>query len=380
MHITRLELENWRNFGKVEVPLPSRAFLVGPNASGKSNLLDAIRFLQDVALPGGLEEAVKKRGGVSSLRCLAARQKSDIRVAAWLGDASRPNRWTYELVFNQDSQRNPVVKRERVVRDSIEVLGRPLDRDKHDNRLLSQTHLQQINSNENFREVVDTFASVRYLHLVPQIIREPDRGSGRRNDPFGADFLEQLALTQKHTLNARLKRIREALSTAVPQLRELELWRDQAGVPHLRGKYDHWRPQGAWQTEDRFSDGTLRLFGLLWSILDGSGPLLLEEPELSLHTEVVSRLPQLFARVQSHSSRQIITTTHSADLLRDRGIGLDEVLVLVPHPEGTRVKAAKDFTELVELVHGGLSLSDAVLPHTRPPRSDQLLLFGATGS
>jgi predicted ATPase len=45
--------------------LSRRVFLVGPNASGKSNLLDVFRFLHDVvSVGGGLEEAVRKRQGV----------------------------------------------------------------------------------------------------------------------------------------------------------------------------------------------------------------------------------------------------------------------------------------------------------------------------
>jgi predicted ATPase len=92
---------------------------------------------------------------------------------------------------------------------------------------------------------------------------------------------------------------------AVPQLQEIELWRDVRGTPHLRGKYQHRRPQGAWQNEDQFSDGTLRLMGLLWVALDKDGPLLLEEPELSLHPEIVRVLPQMLARVQRRTGRQI---------------------------------------------------------------------------
>ena len=92
---------------------------------------------------------------------------------------------------------------------------------------------------------------------------------------------------------------------------------------------------GRWQTEDQFSDGTLRLLGLLWAILEGGGPLLLEEPELSLHPEVVRFLPQMFARMQRRSGRQmIVSTLDSVELLRDEGIGLDEVLLLTPSPKG----------------------------------------------
>jgi predicted ATPase len=142
---------------------------------------------------------------------------------------------------------------------------------------------------------------------------EPDRSVGRRQDPFGGDFLEEVARTPEKTRAARLRRIRDALRVAVPQLKELELDRDVRGTPHLRGKYEHWRPQGAWQNEAQFSDGTLRLLGLLWAALDGSGALLMEEPEQSLHPEVVRFLPQMFARIQRKSGRQVLLSTHSTD-------------------------------------------------------------------
>mgnify|MGYP002781015023 CR=1 FL=1 len=41
MRFTRLQLKNWKNFRKVDVELQERVFIVGPNAGGKSNLLDA---------------------------------------------------------------------------------------------------------------------------------------------------------------------------------------------------------------------------------------------------------------------------------------------------------------------------------------------------
>jgi hypothetical protein len=230
--------------------------------------------------------------------------------------------------------------------------------------------------NKEFRPVADAFSAVRYLHIVPQLVREPDRSVGRTNDPYGGDFLEQLANTPERTLKARLKTISEALQVAVPQMSQLELHRDARGTPHLRGRYEHWRPQGAWQTEDQFSDGTLRLLGLLWAIVDNGGPLLLEEPELSLHSEVVRFLPQMFARMQRRTGRQIMTSTHSTDLLRDEGIGLDEVLLLIPGPEGTVVKTAAHFREVQDLLSGGSTLAEAVMPLTRPKNAEQLVLFG----
>ena len=66
-------------------------------------------------------------------------------------------------------------------------------------------------------------------------------------------------------------------------------------------------------------------FGMLWVLLDGVGPLLLEEPELSLHAGVVRHIPPMMARLGRKTGRQIILSTHSYDLLSDEGIASEEV-------------------------------------------------------
>lgn len=375
MKIRKLALRNWKNFAQADVQIHDRLFLVGPNASGKSNFLDAFRFLRDLATSGGgLQEAVlARRGGVSAIRCLAARRYPNIEIRVTV--ESDAKLWEYELAFNQDNQRRPVVRKERVCLDGARLLDRPSDADRVDPAQLTQTHLEQVNVNREFRELATFFASIRYLHVVPQLVREPDRSIGRANDPFGGDFLEQVAKTPEKTQKARLRRIQEALRVAVPQLQEIEMWRDARGTPHLRGKYQHWRPQGAWQTEEQFSDGTLRLMGLLWVALDRGGPLLLEEPELSLHPEIVRVLPQMLGRVQRRTGRQIFLSTHSPELLRDEGIGLDEVLLLRPGTEGTEVTPASSHADIRNLLEGGLSLADIVIPRTRPEKAGQLSLF-----
>lgn len=377
LRFSHLRLQNWKNFAASDVAIANRVFLVGPNAAGKSNFLDVFRFLRDLALPsGGFQEAVRRRGGVGVIRCLAARRYPDIELRVVVQAQGASPQWEYELGFNQDKQRRVRITRERVVRRKQVLLERPNKDDEQDPDRLTQTHIEQVNVNRSFRELAAFFESIRYLHIVPQLVREPDRSVGRANDPFGGDFLEQIAKTQERTRTARLKRIQEALRVAVPQLTEIEPWRDDRGTPHLRGKYEHWRPQGAWQTEEQFSDGTLRLMGLLWVAMEGGGPLLLEEPELSLHPEIVRYLPQMFARVQRRTGRQIILSTHSPDLLRDEGIGLDEVLLLRPGSAGTEVTPAGAFQDIRDLLQGGMTLADAVIPKTRPARADQLTLFG----
>ena len=379
MRFSKILLENWRNFTRVDIPLQQRMFLVGPNASGKSNLLDAFRFLRDlVRVGGGLEKAVSDRGGVKRLRSLAARRYPEIVIDVQIEDNDEIA-WRYRIGIVQDNNSRPFLKEEKVWKSGELLLERPDKQDIADKELLRQTHLEQINSNRAFREIAEFFNTISYYHIVPQLIRDPERSVGRKFDPFGGDFLEQIASSPKRTQESRLRRIQNALRVAVPQLQELTQYKDDRGVPHLRAKYDHWRSKGAWQTEADFSDGTLRLMGLLWALLDGPGPLILEEPELSLHAEVASHIPEMMASIQKSQrkqARQILVSTHSSDLLRDPGIAPDEVLLLRPTSSGTRVEVSNDIAEIRILLDTGLPLSEAVLPHTRPPEAEQLAFFG----
>jgi predicted ATPase len=378
MRISHIELENWKNFRSVSVDLPERVFLVGPNASGKSNFLDALRFLRDVARPGGgLQKACSDRGGVSKIRCLAARKYPDVVVAVELAEGSE-KRWRYEIAFSQDNNRNPRLTREIVHKGEELILERPEEpEDEQDPLRLSQTALEQINANVKFREIARFFESISYLHLVPQIIRNPGGLSenGGILDAYGHHFLERVAKTTESTRNSRLKKIQSALAVAVPQLKELKLEKDVRGAPHLVGVYEHWRPHAGKQSEEQFSDGTLRLLGLLWALQEGEGPLLLEEPELSLHSGVVRRLAGLIYRMQKARKRQVLVSTHSVDLLSDSGIGGEEVLMLKPDVEGTQAIPSMKVQEIRALLEAGMSVADAVFPHTEPADATQLELF-----
>lgn len=378
MRFSHLKLENWRNFLTVNVALDRRVFIVGANASGKSNFLDAFRFLRDIADPqGGFQRAVTDtRGSVSKIRSLHARRNPHVAIEVEM-DLGEPRPWSYRLEFTQDKGQ-PVIRKEIVRRGDENILERPDKQDAADPNRLTQTHLEQVNANKDFRQVAHFLGQVKYLHLVPQLVREPDRSAGRVRDPYGGDFLAQLARMKRSNqrqFDSRLRKIGNALKVAVPQLQELVLEPDERGVPHLRGRYEHWRPKAGWQLEDQFSDGTLRLLGLLWALLDGNAPLLLEEPELSLHAAVIRYIPSIMERVGRKNDRQTIVSTHSAEMLADEGIGAESVLLLVPTHEGTDVLSAAEDGQIRSLLEGGMTVGEAVLPRSAPPSAAQLSLF-----
>jgi predicted ATPase len=139
MIISRLVLKNWRNFRSVDVAFRERVFVIGPNASGKSNLLDVFRFLRDIAKPGGgLQRAVSQRGGLSKVRCLAARKEPDVEIEVTLSEDGSTPRWRYAIGVTQQVRgyRQPILRFERVWRDNTLILERPeADDDADEERL-----------------------------------------------------------------------------------------------------------------------------------------------------------------------------------------------------------------------------------------------------
>lgn len=131
MIISRVKLKNWRNFRQVDVKLRERQFIVGPNASGKSNLLDIFCFLRDIGKKegGGLQKAVGDRGGISKLRCLSARKDPEIGVTVEFSNSSddKSYLWKYEIGIKQKSSglRDPHLSYERVWHQEKQVLDRP---------------------------------------------------------------------------------------------------------------------------------------------------------------------------------------------------------------------------------------------------------------
>ncbi|MDW8295869.1 MAG: AAA family ATPase [Raineya sp.] len=386
MYISKMTLTNWKNFKSVEVDLQKRTFIVGPNASGKSNFLDAIRFLRDIVKQGGsLQEAVSLRGGVSKIRCVASRKNSDITIGIVISNNHNQAEWEYSLTFNQKgggiAELKAIVKREFL---KNLLTGKVwIDRYHHqekDEYLLEFTHIEQAFINVHFKPFVDFLNEITYLHLIPQLIREPQSflKVSQSEDYYGRNFFERISSLNKNTRNAYLRRIEKALTTILPNLEKLSFEKDEAGTPHLEATFKQWRAKGMKHTEKYFSDGTLRLIALFWVLLDGNKPVLLEEPELSLHSAIVQQLADIIYVLQkkkNYSERQVILTTHSYELLNNRGIALEEILLVkYEGEEGSSIFPAVYFKDIKQYLQFGENVAELILQRTAPKNPLQIPL------
>ena len=235
---------------------------------------------------------------------------------------------------------------------------------------MTQTALEQLSLNRSFREIADFFSHVLYLHLVPQLLKFGNELAVKKmtNDPFGQGFLEKIANTSEKVRKSRLNRIEAILKKAIHGFSDLSFALDRAGQPHLQMRYTHWRPNGGYQTEEDFSDGTLRLIGLLWTLLENGSLILLEEPELSLHAAIVEKIPEMILRARESrkkgDSGQIIVSTHSEALLSSPVI-CGQYLTIEPRlieGEGSCINVPTQSD--TDALKAGMTPAEVLLPRT----------------
>jgi hypothetical protein len=168
--VSYLRLKNWRNFRDVDVRLRERTYILGANASGKLNLLDVFRFLRDISKPqgGGPQTAIADRGGLQKLRCLHARKDPEVLIEVHLADSADDPKplWIYIIGFKPEGKgaQRFLISSEEVWREGVRILKRPDADDRKDVIRLTQTSLEQIQANAEFRELATFFGETTYLH------------------------------------------------------------------------------------------------------------------------------------------------------------------------------------------------------------------------
>ncbi|MGB0386787.1 MAG: AAA family ATPase [Ardenticatenaceae bacterium] len=326
-NITRLVVRNYRSLKEIDVRLRPLTVLVGENGSGKSNLIDVLRFVRD-ALTSSLEQAVLMRGGMSALRCWFADQKEPISIhlefegPEWEGeyglafdspnsevellqerlslttfDATSPKKLFFEVVDGQ--LRGSSLKPNPVMPDS------------------NQLYLSQLAAHSPAVKMVhDLLAKMNFYDLKPDTLRQPQA----LLTPFplletGENLASALLELQKRQEQYL---ITESLDVIVDGLTGYNV--EQVNG-HLVTKLDYRFHNGhtraiSSQLRDE-ADGTIRMLALLTALYQDRFPSLLaiEEPEKTLYTTGLGVCSGLLD--ETTLRYQVLITTHSSDLIND---------------------------------------------------------------
>jgi predicted ATPase len=334
MLIKRLTLKKLLSFNDTTVELKQLNVLIGPNAVGKSNLIEAVGLLQSA--PTNMANQILRGGG--------------IRQWLWLGDAAPSPIATIEceLVLPSGRQVGPLVFRLQFSEDSkgFVILDEHLAKSGSETDTAgSEIYFERSSLDvdlprtesvlSQFKSPVDPTPITRVGHQFDQIrvFREFKTGPGsqtrygistsvpKESLVDGADNLA-LVLQELDFLGVH-DRIREYLRRFCERFEDVKV-RVGAGIAQA-----FLREAGLVEmlSAIRMSDGTLKFLCLLAALFHPKPPPLIciEEPELGLHPDALQLVAE--ALVEASESVQLIVTTHSDALIDSLSDRPDSVLV-----------------------------------------------------
>ncbi len=343
--VTRIALKNYKSIAACDVRPAALSFLVGPNGCGKSNFLDALRFVAE-AVRCSLDDALRARGGMQEVRRRAGGQANHFGIRLDLRLPRAEGWYAFEVAAKLGGRYG--VRQEECAVEGPD--GRSFYR-VVDGQVVAGTipdppaaagdrlYLAAAAGLDGFRPLYEGLCGMAVYNPNPAAIRElqaPAPGAPLQRD--GGNLASVLSTLER----SRRTAVEEYLAAISPGIRGVAA-RAEGGALTL----DFRQEVGGARRVRRFpardvSDGTLHALGVLVALFQGGGgtaprPTLIgiEEPEGTLHPAAAGVLIDSFT--EAGRSAQIIVTTHSPDLLDTDAIADPSILAVhVDHAE-TRV-------------------------------------------
>jgi predicted ATPase len=339
--ITRVAIKNFKSIEKCNVDIQQLTCLVGLNGAGKSNFVDALRFVRD-ALRNSLEFALRERHGLKEVRRRSSGHPTHfgIRLDFALPDGTKGH---YSFQVGAPSGGSTEVKQEQCVlnfsngraplaftvklgvvqgSDSIKVWpGAQKDR----------LYLANASGLPEFRALFDALTAMAFYNVNPNELRMP-RASEDDSilDTSGKNLSSVLARIaaeapeNKALIEEYLAKITNTVHgvTRIP-IGSFETLEFRQVV---KGAKDPWRFFAL-----SMSDGTLRALGVLVALFQTSKRhpmsfIAIEEPETALHPGAAVILRDALHRASEFV--QVLITSHSPDLLDDTQLSPESVLAV----------------------------------------------------
>ena len=392
----RVRLRHYKSIAGCDVGLHPLTVLVGRNGAGKSNFLDALRFVTD-SLDTSLDHAIKSRGGIDEVRRRSTGHPHNfaIEVALHLPDY-RTAHYGFEIAARSGG--NFIVKIEwlRIAGSGSDATLAFFQREGDEVRasvdnpppmVEDRLYLVNVAGLPVYREVYDALLSMGFYNLNPEAMKElqsPDAGELLQRDGANvASVVGRLANEQPQSI----VRIMEYLEGIIPGIMHLEratlgpketlLFRQE-----VKGAAHPWRFYAS-----SMSDGTLRALGALVAVAQLVGPdrrvrlIGIEEPETALHPAASGALMDALREASAHT--QVLVTSHSPDLLDQVDTTTDGLLVVVSDRGVTHIApadpASREAIESRLSTPGELLRLDQLQPDPDDlVRQEQIELFAQT--
>lgn len=317
MMITSLRLVNFKNFADETLRVGPFTVIVGANASGKSNIRDAFRFLHGIGRGytlaeilggkyggGGQREWEPIRGAASEV-VRFGRPQFSLEVGFELNDTEK--HYSIEIGYEPAGYSIFQFLKEKLTSDEETVFETPILNLSDEGRpiLLQQPKAVRC-------EILDLLDSMRFLEPSPDRMREPSFPGANILGDSGENLptvLEGICADPK-----RKETLADWLRELTPMdVADFEFPRDPSGRNRLTLCEKNGRKVSAYSA----SDGTLRFLAVL-AVLLGENPkglYFFEEIDNGIHPVRLNLLMDLIERQTAKRGIQVLTTTHAPTLL-----------------------------------------------------------------
>lgn len=375
MKLSNLEIKNFKSFKHTNIKFGDFNVIIGSNASGKSNLVDILKFLKDIET-WGLESAISLQGGrdyllnlhlgrKESLYCKIRLDERDSKAHRMLGNELKGIGITFtsievefEIKFFSRREGYSIEKNIMTFYYDLEEVDDTDDKWKVEKKLGNFPITLEVKKRKSKKKVDITLGTPKELNLVEEdfapfdfIIKRLDNKKLLLEQPFiffftpyasellnkfsvfdfspkiiktsspvaGKVQLESdasnLPVVLKLILKDKNKRDRlvNLVSDLLPFVQDFKVTEtsDKALILEIKEKYY----KNKYLPSTFLSDGTAHATALITALyFDDSSIVVFEEPERNLHPELVRKAIE---HMKSESkNKQVFVTTHNTELLR----------------------------------------------------------------
>lgn len=345
--ITELRLRNWKSFFDATLFIDPITVIIGTNASGKSNIFDALKLLSALASPIDIMDIAKNvRGGAEGI-IRRGEQMCNLTITME-GDKSS-ELLIYEVALAFDEQRNIYIKDESLIlattkknlvmfeRKELDEMNKSLvsvalyteGKPRYQNFSAKTSVLSQIEYVNCVRRikdstltVVNNLRKIRLSNPIPERMRDfaPLSKTIAEDASDLAGYLANLDEELKSgTYEAILKYLKPLPDRDIKSIRADKIPMTDKAMLFCTEEWTAGHTQE--QSALGMSDGTLRFAGIIAMLItaEDKALILLEELDKGVHPSRAKDLVKMLKEIGKQKKLDIICTTHNATFVDELG-------------------------------------------------------------